>query len=372
MSQAYPNPAKMIAADSLSGHKVFPLSDDLPPGIPPGDYVVQMPGYGEGIMTAGPVKPFTTITYSALGKFTACPRHWYWAEFKRLKRKAEPVTGPLPFGSRIHVALELWGRNKVAAPVDIWGTLMDQEYSYAEENGWDTSELDLESKQGHAMLAGFPDWLEQNGFWARYETVSVEEAMYDEMKIDTAEGPVLIKLQGKADQLVRRRLDGRIFVLDWKTSAQMSDSVMTVMQKSPQFRIYAYLAKKRNPGLLFGGALALILKKVQQTKQANPPFYRELEISISKPDMDEYMIRLRAKAAELVRAIRRLNAGEDWRTVTTFEPSRINCMSCPFRGPCDLQASFPQGSAAMLANEYVEHDPLMRYEKSAHDLDGLI
>lgn len=302
------------------------------------------------------------VTYSDLQKFDACKRLWYWSTYLKLRRKDEPVTGPLPFGSRIHTALEVWGKGKIDSPVDIWNSLMEHEYDFAEKQGWvDTAELDRESKVGHAILSGIAAWMDAEGFWARFETIAVEQAMKESLLIQSRYGPVNVNVQGKPDQLIRRKLDGRIFVLDWKTTAALADSVKTVMQKSPQFRIYAWLAKQQNPHLLFGGAIVILLKKVQQSKTAHPPFYGELEIPMSKYDVEEYLTRLKAMVHELLYVTNELDNGTPWRTVAPFSPSRVNCVNCPFRAPCDMMATFPAGAQDLLATEYVEHDPHDRY-----------
>lgn len=311
------------------------------------------------------------ITYSSLGKYQACKRLWYWSEYLRLRKKIEPQTGPLPFGRRVHFALELWGKGKIDAPVDIWNHLMEQEISYAESHGWPTGDLDKESKTGHAMLSNFPEWLDSKGFWDRFETVAVEEVMGDELPVSTPWGAVTVRLQGKLDQLIRRKLDGMYFDLDWKTTQAVAPSVLTVMEKSPQFRIYAKLTKMRNPKLRMGGAVLLLLRKVQQTKVTEVPFYAELEIPMSKYDMDEYMARLEGSIIDLLTTVDRLEGKEDWRKVVPFSPSRVNCPSCPFRAPCDMMRSFPAGAQDLLATEYVEHNPLARYEET-DEIDNLL
>lgn len=311
--------------------------------------------------------PILTATYSELGKLAACPRQWYWAEYQRLTKKIQPATGPLPFGTRVHTALELWGNGKIDSPIEAWNPLMKQEYDWHQLQGFPTEDLDKESKIGHAMLSNFPAFLDAEGFWDRYEIVHVEHVMKEVMRVNTVYGPVDIVLQGKADVIVRRKLDGMHFVLDWKTTQSVAESVLTVMAKSPQFRIYARLAKKENPGLLFGGALVMYLRKVQQTVAAKPPFYAVQEIPMSKYDMDEYNHRLVGVVTNLVETRRKLDAGGSWRMVTPLQPSRINCPSCLFRAPCDMMASFPQGAVDLLANDYIEYNPLARYDKDAAD-----
>jgi hypothetical protein len=315
------------------------------------------------------------VTYSGLGKFVQCRRLWYLSEYLGLRRKDEPRTGPLPFGGRIHSALELWGKGKIDAPVDIWDSLMATEYVWAESQGLITEKLEKEHKLGHVMLSGFPDWLEHEGFWAKYETISVETALTDHLMVpvildgEVAEVKVLIR--GKADQILMRKSDGYYLILDWKTTSALAESVLGVLAKSPQTRIYATLAKAANPQLKFAGGLLVLLRKVLQTKTANPPFYGSLEIPISKTDMMAYRTRLRGAVQDMATVVAALDKGHSPDLVAYFTPSRVTCTTCPFKNPCDLMASYPDGAKDMLANLYEKHDPFERYDKK-HDDDNTV
>jgi hypothetical protein len=319
-------------------------------------------------MTAALWKPpdQLTVTYSGLGKFTQCRRMWHLAEYRGLRRKDEEArTGPLPFGGRIHTALELWVKGKIEQPVDIWNTLMNAEYVWAESQGFITEKLDKEAKLGHVMLTGIPDWLEQEGFWATYEGVSAETALTDHLTVvvvlNGVEVPVKVLIRGKADMILRRKVDDAYWILDWKTTAALAESVLTVLAKSPQTRIYALLAKLANPELKFYGGVIVFLRKVMQTASAKPPFYAQMEIPISKTDMMAYRRRLRAAVQDMAGVYVALQHGVDPDDVAYFTPSRPNCMSCQFRQPCDLMSSYPAGAVDMLKDMYVHHDPFERY-----------
>ena len=283
-----------------------------------------------------------TVTYSGLGKFSQCRRMWHLAEYRGLRRKDEEArTGPLPFGGRIHTALELWVKGKIEQPVDIWNSLMNAEYVWAEAQGFITEKLDKEAKMGHVMLTGLPEWMETEGFSA----------------------PVLVKvlIRGKADMILRRKMDDSYWILDWKTTSALAESVLAVLAKSPQTRIYALLAKLANPQLKFYGGQLVLLRKVLQTAAAKPPFYAQLEIPISKSDMMAYRRRLNAAVQDMANVWAALQAGAHPDDVAYFTPSRPSCMTCAFRQPCDLMASYPAGAEDMLAQLYVHHDPFERY-----------
>lgn len=328
------------------------------------------------------IKPISTgnsdliATYSGLGKFSACPRLWYLSEYLGLRKKKEPIIGPLPFGSRIHKAIELWLHGYFESPVDIWNQLMATEYANAQQLGWDEKDLDKESKLGNRMLDTFPIWLEEQAFWARYEPVSIETAMSETItlpiKVDGAEQMVQVLIRGKSDMIVRRVMDGKYLILDWKTTQALAESVLSVMAKSPQTRLYRVLAKQTHPEYDFYGSLVVFLRKVMQTASAKPPFYGELEIELPPADLQAYRTRMIGATSALATVKKRLDEGADPNEVAYFDPSRVNCMSCPFRQPCDLLNSYPAGGVDMLHNEYVQSDPFARYAgpDNAHEVEA--
>ena len=309
------------------------------------------------------------VTYSGIGKYTACRRMWHLSEYLGLKRKDEEArTGPLPFGGRIHTALEMWSRGKIQAPVDAWDGLMQAEYDFAAEQGFLTDKLDKEVKLGNVMLGNFPEWLEETGFWAEYEVLGVETALRDHLvvpvKIHDHVEPVTVKVltQGKADLIVRRRSDGAVFVLDWKTISSLTEQAIAVMMKSPQLRIYKLLAQQARPDLVFYGGLYVFLRKVLQTAAAKPPFYAMEPLGITPVDERAYKIRLQAAIQDMAQTYVALNEGQDPDRVAYFTPSRVHCTSCPFRQPCDLMSSYPAGAVDMLAERYEVGNPFKRYE----------
>ena len=309
--------------------------------------------------------PVATISYSSVGKFLSCPRAWYLGEYLKLTKVNQPVDGPLPFGSRIHTPLEMWGKGLIDKPVDAWNTLMEADYNRANALGWDTATLDKEAKMGHAMLTNLPQFLDESGFFAKYKIIAVEKKMRESLLLPLPDGRAVdIVYQGKSDLIAENVLTGNYSVLDWKTSASVADSVLTVLSKSGQFPGYTRLAKLEYPGQSFEGALAIILRKVGQTAAAKPPFYAYLPISLPAAHLKHYERRLRTIAMQMLYAVDKLNSGWHPDDVVTFVPSQMSCKGCIFRNPCDLMPTYPQGASDMLKYEYVEHDPFARYAET--------
>ncbi|HEX8321697.1 PD-(D/E)XK nuclease family protein [Longimicrobium sp.] len=306
----------------------------------------------------------TIASFSDLGKFAQCRRAWYLGTYRKLRLKDEPPTGPLPFGSRIHAALEAY-YDLGLHPAEAWKQLMAHEYAVAEANGNPFIEaLDKESKLGHRMMEGYLEWLEADGEDAYFDTVAVEQALTHElpMVVDTPDGDteVTILLRGKLDRQIRRKSDGTIYVADFKTMGNFGEPAMVTLYKSPQPRLYRRLLKANDPDSDVRGVVYTLLRKVLRTPTAKPPFYKRVTIEISEVEQAAYDVRLEGAVSELARTRFALDAGVDHRRIAYFQPG-WQCATCPFKLPCDLMQSSPQGAEDMLADLYTEGNPWARY-----------
>jgi hypothetical protein len=308
--------------------------------------------------------PKTIATFSGLGKVHACRRLWWLSEYRRLHPAAEPITGPLPFGTRVHKALEMYYKDEVPDPLVAWIALMGHEYAVAAETGAFTDGLDKENKYGYPMMENYAEWTASTGEDAKYETLSVETAMSDVLTVPVWNGTKMIEvgvlIRGKSDRRVRRISDGAILIADFKTMGNFGEPAILSLQMSPQPRIYMELELAERPGSDVRGVLYTLLRKVQQSKTAKPPFYRLLEINISAVDMAAYRVRLTGAVQELAQITARLDAGEDPHQVAFFSPS-WSCGTCPFKAPCQLFQHSTQAAEDMLADLYTVHDPFKRY-----------
>jgi PD-(D/E)XK nuclease superfamily len=307
----------------------------------------------------------TVASYSDLGTFGQCRRRWWLQTYRRLRRIDEPPTGPLPFGSRVHAALEAYYDGTVETPVQAWDALMAHEYAVAEANGNPYTEaLDKESKLGHRMMEGYLEWLAEEGEDAYWDITGVELALAHElpMVVDTPDGDqeVTILLRGKLDRRLRRKSDGAIYVGDHKTAGNFGEATMATLYKSPQPRIYRRLLKIQDPTTDVRGVVYTLLRKVLRTPTAKPPFYKRVTIEISEADQAAYDVRLEGVVTDLVKTRFALDAGADPRRAAYFQPGWW-CSTCPFRLPCDLMQTTPQGAEDMLADLYTETDPWARY-----------
>ena len=307
----------------------------------------------------------TVASFSDLGTFGQCRRRWWLQTYRRLRRIDEPPTGPLPFGSRIHSALEAFYDGTVESPVIAWDALMQHEYAVAAANGNPFIEpLDKESKLGHRMMEGYLEWLEAEGEDAYWDTIGVEQAFSHELPmtvdIDGVPHEVTILVRGKLDRRLRRKSDGAVYVNDFKTAGNFGEPTMLTLWKSPQPRIYTRLLKAQDPASDVRGVVYTLLRKVLRTPTAKPPFYKRVTIDVNAAEQEAYDARMEGAVESLVRVRIKLDQGADPRKTAYFQPGWW-CATCPFRLPCDLMQNTPQGAEDMLADLYTEGDPWARY-----------
>lgn len=313
-------------------------------------------------------------SYSSLQMFAECPRQWYLKDYRRLKPIVEKRTGALGFGGRIHTALEFWGKG--ADLIEVWHALSSHEYALLDAAGggqWDTSDLDKETKLGLVMLEGFLEWFATEGDEQEFEVVAVEKQMKNLLHVLTPAGQsVDIWLYGKLDQLLQHKDTGRFRIRDWKTTANLEDATNSKMDQSPQPRIYRVLLAQEFPGLDIDGIRYSMLRKVQRSARATPPFYWNYDIMLNSYNLQAHMTRVEAMAGRVVEATAALDAGEDHEMVTPFHAS-WRCTPCPVKGICGLwQHTGIQAGEDMIEDQFTVGDPFERYEKEAANEETVV
>jgi hypothetical protein len=308
----------------------------------------------------------TVASFSSLGQFHQCRRRWWLGDYRKLRRIDEPPTGALPFGSRVHNALEAYGDGTVEDPAVAWKQLMAHEFAVDEANGgWHTAELDKESKLGYRMLEGYLEWLEETGEDAYWEVTGVETKLSHHLTItvDTPDGDqeLVVLVRGKLDRRRRRKSDDAVYVDDYKTMGNFGEPAMLSLEMSPQPRLYRMLELQQAPeDQRTAGVSFTLLRKVLRTPTAKPPFYKRVTIEINDDEQEAYNVRLQGAVTDLARAKFALDSGADPRRAAYFTPG-WHCATCPFKLPCQLMQHTPAGAEDMLADLYTEGDPWARY-----------
>lgn len=305
-----------------------------------------------------------TITYSDMQTFQVCPRQWWFRVYRRLRPIHTPRVGALPLGSRVHTALEMYQKGEVPHPVVAWDALISHDYAVMTAAGMITEDLDKEDRLGRTMLEGFTTWEAEEGFHDKYEVVAVEQGLADRLTLPEVPG-VEIHIRGKLDRLLRRRIDGSLWVDDIKTLGTFSERDRMTLQMSPQARLYVMLAKSSMPDQWVAGMVFQMLRKVLRTARAQPPFYDLAEIPISDHDLEQYQHRLVGMATRIADVTAALDSGADDREVAYFAPS-WQCATCAFRTPCRLmQDTSREAAEEFLADFFETGDPWARYGDNA-------
>jgi len=152
------------------------------------------------------------ISRSSYQAFDDCPRKGYWSYL--YKGGLSPIDTPLPLllGVVVHKGMEemMLGEEDDAKLTDI---MLEE---WADQGGGVTSKQDEENFQlARALVLG---WKRSRleGFHARFEILSVEKQL--NIPIVTN-----IILQARADIVVRSRMDGSVWVWNWKTTSSTKD-----------------------------------------------------------------------------------------------------------------------------------------------------
>ena len=125
--------------------------------------------------------------------------------------KKSSVTGPLPLGSRIHKALEMY-YNDESDLLEAHQSLVDEDRIGLLLDGFDTAELDDEAELGRIMLEGYLEWVATEGLDADLRVLGVEEIL----KYPMLNGAVT--LIGKLDLRMLKVTENLRLVLDFKTA----------------------------------------------------------------------------------------------------------------------------------------------------------
>ena len=149
------------------------------------------------------------VSNSEIKTFRQCRRKWWLTYIMKLRSRDVSVVGPLPLGSRVHKALELYYRGEKGL-LQAHEDLVAEARATAMIEGADLSKLDDEAELGRLMLDGYLEWAGDEGIDANLEIIGIEEIL----KYPMLGGAVT--LIGKLDLRVRDRMKDTRLVLDFK------------------------------------------------------------------------------------------------------------------------------------------------------------
>lgn len=301
-----------------------------------------------------------TVSNSEIQTWKECRRKWWLVYYRELGIKKAKAKGPAPLGTKVHVALCAMYESG-ANPVDVVNSLYAEDLTKIDDE-YLRVEVQKEQDLAKAMLEGYVEWVAETGADDGYELVDTETV------IDVPSGTEGVRLRGKLDQRVVRKVDSVRLFLDHKTVGDLSTPQRT-LPLDEQMKFYHLLERldalhKTNgePQWRTDGGLYNMLRKVKRTARATPPFYGRVEVMHNDAVLRSMWARVHKIIEELVEARLALAAGADHQYMVPPRPSRDCTWKCDFFPVC---AMFDDGSnvEGLLAEYYEHRDPHERYRE---------
>lgn len=293
------------------------------------------------------------VSNSEIKTFRQCRRKWWLTYIMKLRSRDVSVVGPLPLGSRVHKALELYYRGEKGL-LQAHEELVAEARATAMIEGADLSKLDDEAELGRLMLDGYLEWAGDEGIDANLEIIGIEEIL----KYPMLGGAVT--LIGKLDLRVRDRMKDTRLVLDFKTAANFNEFHLTG-HMNPQLKTYQMLDTLVHPeGARIEGGIYRLLKKVKRTARATPPFYEDITIRHNKYALRSFWEQLQGVLHDMVTTRNALLTGGDPMALAYPNPTRDCTWQCPFINVCPM---FDDGSdvESAINDHFTETDPYAYY-----------
>jgi hypothetical protein len=298
------------------------------------------------------------LTNSEMSTWRNCPRAWYLAYYRGLRRRQFDVAGrPTTLGTRVHDALAAYYDPET--PYDpVQHVLAGIE---RECESYPTQEADIrkEGEMASIMVEGYVQWLE-------------ETAEDDDLRVLAAESKIEVPLfegctlLSKIDARVERISTGARLALEHKTCGSLTQA-LPLLQADTQClteHLVEFLDLKakgleteRAQGVLYN-----MLRKVKRTARAKPPFYGRETVMHNVNELRSHWYHCVAIGRQIENARVRLDAGESHHTVCPPNPSRELLWRSEFfkDGMYELMDDGSDWEAAVDAL-YEVCDPLERY-----------
>lgn len=272
-----------------------------------------------------------SISNSEIQLFKDCRLTWYLTYYRklRLRRAYAEVAGARSLGTRIHATLDAAYTTDVSPLLtlkSIYEADMESLKASITDNDQFLEEsmkaIEKEFKLANTMIAGWVDWIEENGIDDGLEIVAVEDVIMVKSHIEG------VFWKGKLDQRVERKIDGARLFRDWKTVQSVTEPAkMLVHDEQMKFyHLLEYLDALQSTGSepqwRTDGALYFMLRKVGRTANAKPPFYGQLEVHHNMTTIRNMYKRVAKVTEEIVQTRLALDAGGDFQYLCPPRPNR--------------------------------------------------
>lgn len=312
------------------------------------------------------------VSNSELQTWTDCHRRWFFTFYREMgpKKADNAITGALAFGTRIHICLDRMytnGENPLEVYEELHSKIVFDILQHEQHIGGYQDKIlrrkaQSEREMAHAMLEGYIAWASEHGIDEGLEVAGAE------IVVEVASGIDGVRLRGKLDQRIWRKIDGARLFRDFKTAANLEDGPAT-LPLDEQMLFYmmlerldalAKLGKEASEPTI--GGLYLMLKKNKHTAAAKPPFYAQVEVHHNTRELESMRLRTHKRVREILEARRELDAGGDMRYWAYPRPTRDCKWKCAFLPICPIaDDSDSEVLEQMLQNVYEYRDPYERY-----------
>lgn len=308
--------------------------------------------------------PLDSISYSGLRKADVCLRQWWALEYRGLQPRSTRPVGPLPFGSRFHLAVEVWAKSGWEVDVvAVWDWLMQREMVLDGENGdFNAADLAKEADLGRVMLEGWQEFVEEQGIDADYEVVDIEAKLSSDIEFTLAGGrKVTVRMKSKLDLILRHKEFGTYWVFDYKTAQSLSPDSLATATDTEQGPIYVIQFRRNRKGVEVAGFILGIARKVLRGPRSKPPYYAWEQVRLDDDALAAAEANTTAKIQRLVDIVDKLEQGAPHPLVVPYSISWA-CKDCAFRLPCaEMRSGNFEGAEDMISGEFVQGNPLQRY-----------
>lgn len=228
--------------------------------------------------------------------FVRCRRKWDWGYRQGLT--SPNYESNLSTGSAVHAALQAHyrGEDPVTALYEYWAPIHTQ----MDETSPSWGQLTKDIRLSEIMLEGYEEWLAVEAADAGLTPVAVEQ------KVEMLLTPD-VTLHGTLD-LVQTDEDGNLWLVDHKTCASFTPYQDRRMVMNFQLLTYAVLCEAHF-GQAPTGAIINMLRKVQRTASAKPPFYGREQVHFNRHQLDTHKQHMLAILDDIRRVEESIAAG---------------------------------------------------------------
>lgn len=295
-----------------------------------------------------------TVSNSEVQTFKDCRRRWYLQYVRCLRPKqGETTSSAAHLGTVVHKALFHYYEDG-ANPEEV----VAQTY-----NELDTLEdVEKQRKLALAMASGYQEWVETEGIDAG-RTVLANELPFT-IKLNEK-----FTVRGKIDQLYLNEASGSVHVRDFKTVLNFTEPLKYLPLDEQMPTYLSMFVDDETPitddkkdslvGKVPVAATYTMIRKVQRSARAKPPFYYESTITYPKQHRQLFKQRLEGVLWDMDT---QLSRGEELTLTTAYpRPSKDCSWKCPYMEVCKFANEDSKVAETLLHNEFEQYDPNERY-----------